>query len=119
MCRFAGQCLRVVASQNMSAELRDYIARNPVTPGRGSATARAASERRIVHVHDALTDTEYTYGGPQVDPYRTIVAIPMLRAGELLGTIGIYRHEVRPFSDSQIALMETFADQASIAIENA
>src|SRR5213079_3116207 len=90
----------------------------PVLPGRGSATARAAVERRIVHVHDVQADPEYTYGGPQVDPYRSIVAIPMLRVDELLGVIVIYRHEVRPFTDSQIALMETFADQASIAIEN-
>ncbi len=117
--RVDGEVLRAVASHNMSAELKDFIARNPITPGRGSATARAAFERRIVHVHDALTDPEYTYGGPQVDPYRTIVAIPMLRSDELLGVIVIYRHEVRPFTDSQIALMETFADQASIAIENA
>src|SRR5262249_24407583 len=84
-----------------------------------SATARAGLERRIVHVHDVLTDPEYTYGGPQVDTYRTLVAIPMLRSDELLGVIVIYRHEVRPFTDSQIALMETFADQASIAIDNA
>src|SRR4029077_10275066 len=54
----------------------------------------------------------------QVDPYRTVLAIPMLRADELLGVILIYRHEVLPFTDSQIALMETFADQAVIAIEN-
>ena len=117
--RFDGQVLRAVASHNVSAELRDYIDRNPIAPGRGSATARAGLERRIVHVHDVMADQEYTYGGPQVDPYRTIVAIPMLRANELLGVIVIYRHEVRPFTDSQIALMETFADQASIAIENA
>jgi hypothetical protein len=72
-----------------------------------------------VHNHDVLADPEYRYGGEQVDPYRTVMAIPMLRAGELLGTITIYRHEVRPFSDGQVALMETFADQAAIAIENA
>src|SRR6202043_2312407 len=53
------------------------------------------------------------------DPYRTAMAIPMLRGGELLGVIIIHRYEVRPFTDSQIALMETFADQAAIAIENA
>src|SRR5215469_12041274 len=117
--RFDGQVLRPVASHNVSAELWDFLDRNPPVPGRGSATARAALQRRIVHVHDVQADPEYTYGGPQVDPYRTIVAIPMLRAGELLGVIVIYRHEVRPFTESQITLMETFADQASIAIENA
>ena len=117
--RFDGEVLRGTASHNVSAELRDFIERNPVAPGRGSATARAALERRIVHVHDVQADPEYTYGGPQVDPYRSIVAIPMLRSDELLGVIVIYRHEVRPFTDNQIALMETFADQAAIAIENA
>jgi GAF domain-containing protein len=54
-----------------------------------------------------------------VDPYRTVLSIPMVRADELLGVIVIYRHEVRPFSDSHVSLMETFADQAAIAIENA
>src|SRR4029450_13262674 len=65
------------------------------------------------------SDPEYTCGAGQVDPYRTVLAIPMLRADELLGVILIYRHEVRPFTESQISLMETFADQAAIAIENA
>src|SRR5262249_8514523 len=65
------------------------------------------------------SDPEYTYGVKQVDPVRTVLAIPMLRADELLGVIIIYRQEVRPFSESQVALMETFADQAAIAIENA
>src|SRR5262249_54706572 len=81
--------------------------------------ARAGLERRTIHVHDAQTDPEYTYGSRQVDPFRTILTVPMLRAGELLGVILIYRHEVRPFTDGQIALLETFADQAAIAIENA
>jgi GAF domain-containing protein/CheY-like chemotaxis protein len=117
--RFDGVVLRAVATHNMSAELEAFLEQNPITPGRTSATARASLERRTIHVHDALTDPEYSYGGPKVDPYRTIVAIPMLRADELLGVIVIYRHEVRPFSDGQIALMETFADQAAIAIENA
>ena len=117
--RFDGQVLHGVASHNVSAELRDFIARNPIPPGRDSATARAGLERRVIHVHDTQTDPEYTYGGTQVEPYRSIVGIPMLRAGELLGVISIYRYEVRPFTESQIALMETFADQAAIAIENA
>jgi GAF domain-containing protein len=116
--RFDGQCLRVVATHNASAEIRAFVERNPIAPGRGSATARAGLERRTVHVLDAQADPEHTYGGRQVDPFRTILTVPILRADELLGVILIYRHEVRPFTDSQIALLETFADQAVIAIEN-
>src|SRR5262249_6913728 len=88
-------------------------------PGRHSAAARAALERRTVHIHDIHADPEYTYGAKEVVPFRTIVAIPMLRADELLGVIAIYRVELRPFTDSQLTLIETFADQAAIAIENA
>ena len=117
--RFDGQLLRVVATHNASAEIIDFVERNPIAPGRGSATARAALERRTVHVHDAQTDPEYTYGSRQVDRFRTILTVPMLRADELLGVILIYRHEIRPFTENQIALLETFADQAAIAIENA
>src|SRR5206468_2808525 len=119
--RFDGQLLRVVATHNASPELRAFVERNPIAPGRDSATARAALERRTIHIHDILADPEYTYQVNQVDvnTIRTVLGIPMLRAGELLGVIMIYRHEVRPFTDSQIALVETFADQAAIAIENA
>jgi len=117
--RFGGQLLRAAVTHNASPELRAFLEGNPIAPGRGSATARAAVERHTVHVLDAQADAEYTYGSRQVDPIRTLLAIPMLRADELLGVITIYRHEIRPFTDSQIALMETFADQAAIAIENA
>ena len=117
--RFDDQRLRVVATHNAPAEIIAFVERNPIAPGRGSASARAALERRTVHVHDAQTDPEYSYGLRQVEPFRTILTVPMLRADELLGVILSYRLEVRPFTDSQIALMETFADQAAIAIENA
>jgi GAF domain-containing protein/DNA-binding response OmpR family regulator/HPt (histidine-containing phosphotransfer) domain-containing protein/HAMP domain-containing protein len=117
--RFDGHVLRVVATHNVSPELRAFVEQNPVAPGRGSTTARAALERRTIHIHDIQTEPEYTYGLRQVDRVRTVLSIPMLRAGELLGVIVIYRQEVRPFTDGQIALMETFADQAAIAIENA
>jgi GAF domain-containing protein/CheY-like chemotaxis protein len=117
--RVDGQLLRFAVGHNVSPELRDFFERNPIAPGRGSNAGRAALERRTVHNRDVLSDQEYSCGGYQVDPYRTVLAIPMLRADELLGVIVIYRHEVRSFTDSQIALMETFADQAAIAIENA
>src|SRR5262245_28095644 len=118
--RFDGQVLRFVASQNMSPELRAFIEATPtIVPGREGGGSRAALERRTIHIHDVRADAEYTWGGGLVEPTRTVLAVPMLRADELLGVVIIYRHEVRPFTDSQIALVETFADQAAIAIENA
>jgi GAF domain-containing protein len=118
--RFDGQLLRVVATHNVSPELRAFVERHPNAPGRHGGSGRAALERRTVHISDAEADPEYSYGvGLDVDRVRTVLAIPILRANELLGVIFTYRHEVRPFMDSQIAILETFADQAAIAIENA
>ncbi len=117
--RFDGQVLRVVASYNISPELRAFQEQNPIVPGRGSCAGRAALERRTVQILDARSDPEYSYGSREVSPFRTLIAVPMLRAGELLGAINIVRYEVASFTDSQISLMETFADQAAIAIENA
>jgi GAF domain-containing protein len=116
--RFDGKLLRVVASCNTSAELRSFFERNPVAPGRGSAAGHAALEGRTVHVHDIRTDPEYGWAAHRVDPIRTVLTIPMVRAGQVLGVIGVNRHEVLPFTDKQIELLETFADQAAIAIEN-
>jgi GAF domain-containing protein/anti-sigma regulatory factor (Ser/Thr protein kinase) len=117
--RFDGKRLRFEAGYNVTPELTQYFEQNPFALDRHSNTGRAAIERRAVHNIDVQADPEYTYGGKQVDPYRTVLAIPMLKADELLGVILLYRHEVLPFSNSQITLMETFADQAAIAIENA
>ena len=117
--RFDGQVLRVVAAHNVSPSSGAFVEQNPIAPGRNSGAARAALERRTIHIHDVRPTPSTRTGREQVDPIRTVLAIPMLRADELLGVIIIYRHEVRPFTDGQIALMETFADQAAIAIENA
>ena len=89
---------------------------------RGSATGRAAIDRQTVHVHDlaALLDSEYPDARPsqQVVGHRTILATPLLREGVAVGAITLRRTDVRPFSPQQIALLQTFADQAVIAIEN-
>jgi GAF domain-containing protein len=116
--RYDGAALRLAVGHNLSEELRRYFEAHPLVPSRVSTSGRAALERRTIHIHDVLHDPDYAYGGTQVDPYRTVLAVPMMRGEELLGVITIYRHEVRPFVASQIALMENFAQQAVIAIEN-
>ena len=116
--RSEGGLLRVAASYNASTGLRSFFDQNPIAPGRGSVAGRTALDARTIHVHDVRADPEYTWAARQVDPIRTVLTIPMLRAGKVLGVIGVNRHEVRPFADTQIALLETFADQAAIAIEN-
>jgi len=108
--RLDRQLLKLVAAHNVSDDLRAFIERNPIKLGHGSTSARAGLERRTTHIHDIQVDPEHTYGSRQIDPIRTVLSIPMLRANLLLGVITIYRLEVRPFNDSQIALMETFAD---------
>src|SRR5204863_7792130 len=116
--RFDGKLLRSAASYNVSPELREFVDRNPIAPGRHSISARAALERRTVHVPDVQADPEYAYAVRDERPIRTTLAVPMLKGDRLVGTITIYRLELKPFSDKQIALVETFADQAAIAIEN-
>jgi signal transduction histidine kinase len=116
--RFDGKVLRAVASFNTGPENQDWVYRNPIPLGRHSVSARAGLERRTVQVADIQADSEYSYVARDVDPIRTTLAVPMVKGDELIGTITIYRLEVKPFTKTQITLMETFADQAVIAIEN-
>jgi two-component system, NtrC family, sensor kinase len=116
--RFDGELLRAVATYNVGAENREFVSRNPIAPGRHSVSARAALERRTVQVPDVQEDPEFAYAIRDVDPIRTVLAVPMLKGDDLVGTITIYRLEVKPFTDKQVALVEAFADQAVIAIEN-
>src|SRR6185503_9186982 len=113
-----GEVLPVVATFNVSPQLRAFIEHNPLRIGRISAAGRCALERRTIHIPDVRADPEYSYGGMHLDEYRTVLTVPVLKGDDLLGVILIYRLEVQPFTDKQIALVETFADQAAIAIEN-
>ena len=117
--RFDGEVLRLVAAYNASAEFTEFMRKNPIRPGRHAAAARAALEHRTIHIPDVLADPEYTYGSKDIEAIRTVLAVPILKADELLGVMIIYHLEgVRPFTENQITLVETFADQAAIAIEN-
>jgi two-component system NtrC family sensor kinase len=116
--RFDGELLRSAASYNVSPELKEFVDRNPIAPGRHSISARAALERRTVHAHDVQADPEFAYALRDERPIRTVLAVPMLKGDDLMGTITIYRLELKPFTDKQVTLVETFADQAVIAIEN-
>ncbi len=113
-----GEVYRAAAIYGASPEFIQVAKQNPIPQGRQSATGRAVLERQVVHIHDVLKDPEYAWVGPQAAGVRTILAVPMLREDIVVGVIGCGRREVRPFTAKQIELVQTFADQAVIAIEN-
>ena len=117
--RYDGDVLRMASGHNVTPELRKFVESHPIRPGRYSTTGRAASERRTIHIADVRADPEYDYGATQVFSTRTVLAVPMLRGEELLGVLTLFRPEACPFTEKQIDLVTTFADQAVIAIENA
>jgi adenylate cyclase len=110
----------VSASVGTNPEYRDYVARNPIAPGRGTAIGRMALEGRPIHIEDVLADPEYTGSEFQrLAGFRSVLAVPLLREDVVIGSILLTRSRVEPFIDKQIELVRTFADQAVIAIENA
>ena len=115
---FDGEMIRFVAHHNVSPQARGILdARFPSAPTRGSSTGAAILERRAVHIPDVLADPAYVFKDlAQADGYRAILAVPMLREGTPIGVIAVGRRT--PFSDDQIELVRTFADQGVIAIEN-
>jgi GAF domain-containing protein len=102
-----------------SREFMDYVRDIPIKAERGSAFGRSLLEGRVVHIPDVKADPEYTWVEAQrLGDYRTVLTVPMLREGVAIGVLSLTRSEVRPFTDKQIELATTFADQAAIAIEN-
>ncbi|MGA7083838.1 MAG: GAF domain-containing protein, partial [Pseudolabrys sp.] len=108
-----------VARFGFSPEWFEYMQMHPLRPDRGTLVGRALLERRVVHIPDVLTDREYTsVKAQQLGQFRAILGVPMLRGETTLGVFFIARRTPRPFTDKQIELATTFADQAAIAIEN-
>jgi len=117
--RFDGELLRLAVAYNAPQQLKNFITQNPIPLGRNSSSGRAALERKTIHIRDVSADPEFTYGSKDIEALRTLLAVPILKGENLLGVINIFHlDEVRPFTDKQIALVETFADQAAIAIDN-
>jgi two-component system, NtrC family, sensor kinase len=109
-----------VASHGLSGEAEKYLLAHPLPPDRGTLSGRVELERRPVHIDDVLQDQGYSYQeGQKIQGYRTMLGIPLLREGTLIGIFVINRTHVEPFTKQEIELATTFADQAMIAIENA
>ena len=107
-------------SYGFSPAYLDYVKDIPVKPGRDTGTARALLEGKVIHIPDVLADPDFTWKeGQRLGGFRTVLGVPMLRDGVAVGVLALTRSSVQPFSGEQIALVENFAAQAVIAIENA
>ena len=114
-----GDLYRAAAFHNATADLIEFVRSHPIEPGRHTITARVALERQVIHVADLQEDAGYTYALRDTEPIRTELGVPMFRGDDLIGVFILYKLKVEPFTDKQIELVTTFADQAVIAIENA
>jgi signal transduction histidine kinase len=115
-----GEIYRLGSTFGFTPEYKAYMTNLPIAPGRGSLVGRTALEGRLVQIEDALNDPDYAWKESQSrGGYRTMLGVPLMREGVIIGVLSLTRDEVKPFTDKQIDLLTTFADQAVIAIENA
>jgi two-component system, NtrC family, sensor kinase len=117
--RVRGATFQHVAVYGFDEGFAEYMQAHPLKLNRSSINGRTALERSIVHIHDVLSDPEYTpYDVQKLGSFRTALGVPLLREGIPIGTMFLGRTKVEPFSQQEIDLVSTFADQAVIAIEN-
>src|SRR5262249_50696555 len=117
-----GEVYRYVAATEAEAADAEYWAalrQRRIVPGRDSIVGRVALEGRVVHVADILADPDYALPEVARAGIRTILGVPLLRDGAVIGTVNLNRRRAEPFTERQIELVRTFADQAVIAMENA
>src|SRR5262245_41050192 len=114
-----GEAYPCIASYGLSPEFQQYLRDHPIARGRGSVLGRVVSEGKIIHVPDVLADAEHALVEQRkLGGYRTVLGVPLRREGEVIGLIRLTRNKVQSFTDKQVELVTTFADQAVIAIEN-
>ena len=120
-----GDALHLVATQNAPPAFAEARRLTTVRPGPKTPTGRMIANKKVVHIADLRAEKAYAdrdpwiVAGVELGGVRTVLMVPMLKENELIGAFSVYRQEVRPFTDSQIALGQNFAAQAVIAIENA
>src|SRR5262249_22428653 len=114
-----GNISQAVSFFGISSEMVTFMKDRPLAIDRGNAAGRVLVDGRIVHIPDVEADPEFTFlEGTRLAGIRTILGVPLLREGSPIGVIVLQRRKVAPFTDKQIELVQTFADQAAIAIEN-
>jgi GAF domain-containing protein len=117
--RFDGELLHLVAHHNYNPEVLALERRlYPMRPNREQAVGRAILGRAVVHMEDVLSDSDYRHEVATTGGWRSMIAVPMFREGAPVGVIWVARTQTGPFPENQVTLLETFADQAVIAIEN-
>jgi GAF domain-containing protein/DNA-binding response OmpR family regulator len=114
-----GEHYHAAARYGFSPHLQEYVQQHPIAMDRGSTVGRAAIGGRLVHIPDVLADPEFTrHDAQEIGGFRAVLGVPLLRQGNAIGVIFLSRTEPQPFTAKQIELVQTFADQAVIAIEN-
>src|SRR6185437_2390246 len=110
---------RAAARYGFTPQYHEYIRSNPIEIDRGSVVGRAVIDKQLVHISDVLNDPNYTrLDAQKIAGYRAVLGAPLLREGSVVGVIFLTRTRAEPFTEKQIELVTTFADQAIIAIEN-